>query len=132
MTRSVETWTGKTDDSAIPTRVRLRVWDRAGGRCQICNRKLGPADKWQVDHILALVNGGAHSEANMQVACDWCHKGKTAEDVAFKAKSARIRARHTGAKQKHAWPSQRLGHGNQQHTATRPIRRRSDRSNEAQ
>jgi 5-methylcytosine-specific restriction endonuclease McrA len=100
MSRSVEAWVGRTDDTAIPPRVRLRVWEAACGRCQICGRKLGPADKWDVDHITAIVNGGAHSEANMQVACSWCHKAKTAEDVATKAKGARIRMRHAGIKRK--------------------------------
>lgn len=48
--------------------------------------------------MIALVNGGTHSEANMQVACDWCHKGKTRQDVAAKAKSASIRMHHAGIK----------------------------------
>ena len=103
MTRSVPEWVGKHDDEAIPPRVRLRVWERASGHCQICRRKLGPADKWQADHIVALVNGGKHAEANLQVACDWCHKGKTAEDVAEKA-SVRAKAiKHIGAKPKRPW-----------------------------
>ena len=107
--RTVPEWTGATPDAAIPTRVRLRVFERAGGRCQICGRKLGPADKWAVDHIVALVNGGAHAEANMQIACDWCHGAKTAVDVAEKAKSARVRARHTGAKTKTGFQTNRAG-----------------------
>lgn len=33
MTRDVEEWIGKTPDSAIPKRVRLRVFERLGGQC---------------------------------------------------------------------------------------------------
>ena len=97
MTRSVPEWVGSSDDTAIPPRVRLRVWDRARGRCQICDRKLGPSDRWEVDHVVALINGGAHAEANMQIACSWCHPAKSAADVAEKAKTARVRKKHTGA-----------------------------------
>lgn len=124
--RSVPLWSSDNHDAAIPPRVRLRLFEAAGGRCQICGRKLGPADKWQADHILALINGGAHSEANLQVACDWCHKSKSAEDVAFKAKSARIRARHTGLRKPSRLQGRPFDKAPPQHTASRPLRRRKD------
>lgn len=119
MPRSPDTWSSENHDAKIPPRVRLRVFDRAGGCCEICGRKLGPADKWQADHIIALINGGAHSEANLRVACDWCHKGKTREDVAEKSKTARVRAKHLGIHHSSQWPTQRLGRGNNQKSATR-------------
>jgi 5-methylcytosine-specific restriction protein A len=96
MGRSVEKWVGGTDDTAIPPRVRLRIFDRARGRCQNCNRKLRAVDRWEVDHIVAIINGGANREDNFQCLCDWCHSAKTGADVAQKAKSDRIRKRHLG------------------------------------
>lgn len=105
MTRSVPEWVATHDDQAIPPRVKLRLFERAGGRCAHCSRKIGPADKWQADHVIALVNGGKHSEANLQVLCPFCHTSKTAEDVAFKAKAAKIRARHLGIRPPSKWPS---------------------------
>jgi len=107
MPRSTGPWSSDNHDAAIPKRVRVRVFGRAGGCCEICGRKLGPADKWQVDHIVALVNQGQHSEANLRVACDWCHKEKTREDVAEKSKTARVRAKHLGIRQ----PSRLSGPG---------------------
>lgn len=101
--RTPSEWIGATADTAIPPRVRLRVFERAGGRCEICGRKLGPADRWQADHIVALINGGENRERNLRVACDWCHKGKTAEDVAEKAAVYRKRAKHVGARIKRPW-----------------------------
>ena len=81
MSRSTAEWIGKTDDSAIPPRVRLRVFERAGGRCQgECGRILTPADKWQADHVTALINGGANRESNLRCICDWCHKLKKRMD----------------------------------------------------
>lgn len=101
MARSVENWVGRTDNTAVPPRVRLRVFDRAGARCQECGRKLRPpADRWEVDHIIALVNGGANSEDNLQCLCQWCHAAKTTADVASKAKSDRVRKRHLSVQRK--------------------------------
>lgn len=101
--RTAAEWIGANPDTAIPPRVRLRVFERAAGRCEICGRKLGPGDRWQADHTLALINGGENRESNLRVACDWCHKGKTAEDVAEKAAVYRKRAKHVGAKTKKPW-----------------------------
>lgn len=98
--RSTEEWRGATPDSTIPPRVRLRLFERSSGRCQSCTRKIAPGDSWQADHVVALVNGGANAESNLQVLCGWCHKAKTAGDVAEKASTARIRAKHLGIKKR--------------------------------
>jgi 5-methylcytosine-specific restriction protein A len=102
MTRAVELWIGKTDDSAIPPRVRLRVFERCDGRCHRCNRKLTPADRWSIEHVIALVNGGRHAEDNMAISCEWCKPLKDAEDVAQKAHNSRVRMRHAGVRQNKA------------------------------
>lgn len=98
MPRSVEIWSGKHDDQAIPPRVRLRVFERCEGRCHRCKRKITPADRWSIEHVIALVNGGAHSEANMAISCEWCKPLKDAEDVAQKAHNSRVRMRHAGVR----------------------------------
>jgi 5-methylcytosine-specific restriction protein A len=39
--RALPEWIGKTADSAVPARVRVRIFDRYEGRCQCgCNRKI--------------------------------------------------------------------------------------------
>jgi 5-methylcytosine-specific restriction endonuclease McrA len=68
MSRSVDLWVGKTDDEKVPPRVRLRVFEAHGGRCWISGRKIMPGDKWEIDHEVALINGGTHSEANLAPA----------------------------------------------------------------
>jgi 5-methylcytosine-specific restriction protein A len=98
MSRSVDLWIGKTDDEAVPTRVKLRIWEREGGRCWITHRKIRPGEAWDLDHRVALCNGGRHSEDNLAPALKDAHKAKTAEDVGIKAKTDRIRARHLGIK----------------------------------
>lgn len=94
MPRSTPLWSSDNHDAAIPPRVRVRLFQAAGGKCAGCGRKLGPGDRWDADHIVPLILGGAHSEANLQVLCGWCHKEKSREDVALKSKSARVRANH--------------------------------------
>lgn len=96
MARTVEEWISASDDSAIPPRVRVRVFERAGGRCEECTRKISPGDAWQADHVVALINGGANRESNLRCVCSWCHAAKTAGDVAEKAKTAAARKRHLG------------------------------------
>lgn len=83
--RSVDVWIGKDDDTAIPPRVKLRIFDRYGGACAACGRvivgRLLPA----YDHIIALANGGRNTEENVQLLCSECHNTKTSTDVHTKS-----------------------------------------------
>src|SRR4051812_8130380 len=98
MSRSVVEWRGKTDDSAIPPRVRLRIFERFNGVCSLSDRKIRAGEKWDCDHIVALINGGEHRESNLAPVLRGPHKAKTAEDVAEKSKVYRKRAAHLGIK----------------------------------
>ena len=110
--RSVDEWFSKRDDAPIPPRVRLRVFDRDKGRCQCgCGIKIVPGDKWETDHIRALINGGEHCESNLQTLLSAHHKIKTRADVGLKAKSDRIRKRHLGIKKRGRKISYRLFDG---------------------
>lgn len=94
--RSVPEWIGKTPDTKIPKRVRLRVFEAHEGRCHVTNRKIRPGDEWDVDHVLALANGGENRESNLAPILRQAHREKTARDVAQKAKDKRVRAKHLG------------------------------------
>lgn len=99
--RSVPEWIGKTDDTPIPPRVRLRVFDRFHGICHRSGRKIGAGEKWECDHVIALGNGGEHRESNLApILAGFFHKLKTKEDVALKSKNAKVRAKHLGIKKK--------------------------------
>jgi 5-methylcytosine-specific restriction protein A len=115
MTRSVPLWVGRTDDSAIPKAVRLRVFERYGGVCQLSGRKIRAGDVWQLDHRIALVNGGRHEEANLWPVLVAPHKVKSAKDVAIKAKVARVRAKHLGV-----WPASKAKIRSRGFQRTRP------------
>lgn len=101
MTRSVQEWCGATDDTPVPPRVRLRIFERYDGRCQCgCNRKIATGEKWDLDHIDALINGGKHRESNLHPMLADHHKEKTREDVALKSASYKRRKSHHGIRGK--------------------------------
>lgn len=96
MSRAVPEWFGKTPDAAIPPRVKLRIWEREGGKCHISGRKIVPGDAFEYEHFVALCNGGEHRESNIGLALTDKHKEKTAADVAEKSRIARKKAKHLG------------------------------------
>lgn len=98
MTREVPEWRGKTDNDPIPPRVRLRVFHRHNGICHLSGRRIQAGDAWDIDHVVALANGGEHRESNLGPALRDKHREKTARDVAEKAKNDRVRKRHIGIK----------------------------------
>ena len=96
--RSLPEWIGATPDTPAPPRVRLRVFERCGGRCHISGRKITAADVWELDHIIALINGGENRETNMAPALCDKHREKTAADVAMKSKDRRVKQKFLGIK----------------------------------
>lgn len=96
--RSLKEWIGKTHDTRVPDRVRLRVFERCGGICHISGRRIRPGERWELEHVIALVNGGEHREHNLAPALVVPHRDKTRQDVAEKAMIYRKRAKHLGLK----------------------------------
>jgi len=108
--REPDEWIGATPDTAIPPRVRLRVLERFGRRDYDTGRPIGPADKWDADHLVALVNGGENRESNLVPRLKDKHKEKTRKDVAQKSYNAKVIGRHYGVKAKaRKIPSRPLG-----------------------
>ena len=96
MSRTVPEWIATHDDQAVPPRVRARVFIRDGGVCHLSGRKIMTGEKWELEHIVALCNGGEHRESNLAPALVEPHKIKTRADLRVKAKNDRVRKRHLG------------------------------------
>ena len=128
MPRSVAEWIGATDDSAIPPRVRLRVWDRCEGMCHRCRRKIPTGDVWIIEHLIALILGGENRERNLCLTCSWCKPVKDAEDVAAKSKTAAVKASFILPRAPSNWPRRGFPKREPRHEATRKIQRKRELS----
>lgn len=96
MTRSVDEWVAKHDDQKVPPRVRQRVFDRHNGICHLTGRKIQPGERWELEHVHALILGGMHRESNLAPALCAPHKVKTATELKVRAKTDAIRKKHLG------------------------------------
>lgn len=79
----------------LSPRERAEKFAACGGRCALCERKLGPSDRWDIDHELALSGGGTNEAANLRVVCAWCHDKKSRADTTTAAKGKRRAIKHT-------------------------------------
>lgn len=98
MPRRVEEWRGKTDDTPVPPRVRLRVFETHNGICHIAKRKIRGGEPWECDHVKAIINGGENRESNLAPALKSKHREKSAADVKEKAYVAAVKSSHIGIK----------------------------------
>ncbi len=61
------------------------LFERDGGRCQLCGCELSMATKWPDprtptrDHVVPLSKGGTHERGNLQLACAECNIRKGAK-----------------------------------------------------
>lgn len=96
MARNPPEWIGATPDAKVPPRVRLRIFQRYGGRCYLSDREIRPGDAWELEHRTALILGGEHREANLAPVLPEFHKAKTAAEMKVKAKTDALAKRHVG------------------------------------
>jgi len=55
--------------------------------CVKCQKRGVVTPATEVDHVVALVNGGADDLANRQGLCDDCHTEKTRRDLGYRERS---------------------------------------------
>ena len=107
--RSVPEWIGKHDDQPVPAHVQARIFETHHGVCHVSGRKIRPGEKWEVEHIIALCNGGEHRESNLAPALVQPHREKTARDRKIKAKNDRVRCKHLGIRGKSKFATSKDG-----------------------
>ena len=59
---------------------RKSVWEKYGGRCAYCGRKIEYKDM-QVDHMYPKANGGTDDFSNLMPSCRTCNHYKRAESL---------------------------------------------------
>lgn len=104
MSRSVQEWVGRTDNSMPPDACKLRIVDRQGGRCVLTGIEFTPANKPEFDHIVPLWLGGENRESNLQAITVDAHKRKTQAEATVRAKVNATRKKHLlGKKPAKGW-----------------------------
>jgi 5-methylcytosine-specific restriction endonuclease McrA len=79
--------------TAIPKRLRFKVLRRDEYRCQLCGMTAGDGITLQVDHKLAVANGGRTELANLWTLCQPCNSGKS--DMQLRQEEEQLDARAT-------------------------------------
>lgn len=89
---------GTTKRRQLSGRRRLQAWEKTGGTCVLCGRRIdGVRERWIVEHIRALELGGVDDIDNMGPAHEDCGREKTRDDHARAAEAKRQKIRHLGA-----------------------------------
>ena len=106
MAREVEEWVGKTEDTAIPPRVKDRILQRQTDEsgvihCALCEQPIDAKNRPIFDHITALVLAVPGQRLNREgnihgIGARCCNPEKTAADVSLKSKVASVRRKHLG------------------------------------
>lgn len=79
---------------AMSDQRRARIFFAHGSRCHRCKRKIRAGEDWDVDHVIALENGGTDDDANLAPCCEWCHTEKTTDDHGTASHGKRIATKH--------------------------------------
>lgn len=101
------------------------IFDRTRGKCHVCHKQLcfsnygqhGRRGSWQVDHSIALANGGSHHLNNLFAACIPCNLDKsvahsrTARRWQGKSRAPLSRSRYEKARSDNAAGAGALGLG---------------------
>ena len=67
-------------DRGVSEKTKREVKERDGGCCLVC----GSTYQLEVDHRIALMNGGDNSKDNLSTLCDSCHNKKTRLDYSIR------------------------------------------------
>lgn len=82
----------------LSTTARLNLFLKHDGRCHICELRIHPGERWEVEHVIPIAQGGEDGGDNLAPAHVECHAGKTKQDATDTARAKRRQAAHVGAK----------------------------------
>lgn len=124
MVQKYLTPTFKERRQSLPNALRLKILERDGNRCKKCGATAEEASL-EVDHVLAVVNGGTDDEDNLETLCQPCNLGK-ADTVSLNLdrvsdfSTPDSRSRFLIPEQKTEQETERLAHGEHGHALLTP------------
>ena len=71
--------------SAERSRLKRSLFIAQRGRCAACALHCSRCGHLELDHWVALINGGDNSASNFRLICQPCHRLKTSRDLALSA-----------------------------------------------
>jgi len=84
---------GVTHERNVSEQTKSKVIARDGGHCVTC----GSTRQLEVDHKVALMNGGTNEESNLATLCDDCHTKKTRMDGSLRRNREKLQRKgHNG------------------------------------
>lgn len=96
-----------------------RIFLDANGICCNCSQQIRQGEKWFVEHVESLAQGGADDDKNARPAHTKCKAAKDATDAASKAKRDRLVTAGWDRQQRSKFQSRGFAKAAPQHTATR-------------
>jgi 5-methylcytosine-specific restriction protein A len=100
MSRTVEEWIGKTDDSTPTDACKRRILDRQGWTCAVSGVEFRDGIKAEYDHVTPLWLGGENRESNLQALTAKAHAAKTKAEATVRAKVHRNQIKRVHGKKK--------------------------------
>ena len=85
-----------TSRHSISRKDRARLFSLYAGECYLCNGKIGPAEAWEIEHVIPWELTRDDSDDNLRLAHKKCHAAKTANDIRAIRKADRNRDKHNG------------------------------------
>ncbi len=81
-------------------KLRQQAIEAAEGKCALCRKDM-EEERWEVDHIRAIVDGGSPDDpSNLHAICSACHKPRTIAQIKRTAKIKRIVDKVAGKERK--------------------------------
>ena len=81
--RQMRTKIMTTPRATFDKEFRKKIYEDQGKCCQMCHDalKMSCVERFHIDHIQALANGGSNHIDNLQILCQECHFTKTKEEA---------------------------------------------------
>ena len=110
-----------------------RIFLARNGICFNCRQQIRAGQAWFIEHPESLAQGGSDADADLWPSHEKCKPAKDAADAKSKAKRDRLvtaswQPPAYAANNKPRWPRRGFPPAQPRHEATRPVRRKSDRS----